>query len=145
MIINPSIKKESDLVSKKKEKTEKSEKSKSIFSGILKTSIEKTDNDIEDLMDSLKDQEKKFLDLQTLIELNNYKKAIKKILDMIIKGGFQNDVYKNRKKNKEYLIIREIDQKLLELTKLVTSPQNKAFSLFKEIEEIRGLIFDLIY
>lgn len=118
------------------------------FNSILETKIE-TDNQftIEQLLDSIDKQAKRFIDNQTLVELNNYKETIKEILTYISKNGMESEVLRRRRSSRkaDFLIIKEIDKKLLELSKHITGQNNKAFNLLKQMEEIRGLVFDLVY
>ena len=75
----------------------------STFSTELDTRISHEFNGtIEELMTDLQDQEKKFLDAQSLYELEKYKALIKKILKMILENSFASrklDLSQSRKKN----------------------------------------------
>ena len=97
---------------------------------------------IEELMTDLKDQEKNFLDTPSLYELEIYKALVKKILKMILDSGFK--MRKSEKKNVEKIVLDKIDENLIKLSQLITK-SNEAFNLMKTIEEIRGLILDLVY
>ena len=104
---------------------------------------------IEELMTDLQDQEKKFLDSQSLYELEKYKALIKKILKMILENGFESrklDLTSREKRmgRAEKTVIDKIDENLIKLAQMITQ-KSDAFSLLKTIEEIRGLIFDLVY
>lgn len=117
------------------------------FSESLKESVNfDFQGTIEELLDELKDQEKQFVEKQSQYELNRYKSMVQKILKMIQDKGFETIKLKPRKKQKsDFFIVKEINGKIVELTKKVTNSKNKAFNLLKEIEEIRGLILDLLY
>jgi uncharacterized protein YaaR (DUF327 family) len=104
---------------------------------------------IEELMTDLQDQEKRFLDAQSLYELEKYKALIKKILKMILENGFESrklDLSSREKRmgRAEKTVIDKIDEDLIKLAHMITQ-KSDAFSLMKTIEEIRGLIFDLVY
>ncbi len=104
---------------------------------------------IDELMTDLQDQEKRFLDSQSLYELERYKLMVKKILKMILEQGFQSHKLDPSPREKrmgraEKTIVRQIDENLIALSRMITTSSD-AFSLMKKIEEIRGLIFDLIY
>lgn len=104
---------------------------------------------IDELMTDLQDQEKRFLDSQSLYELERYKLLVKKILKMILEKGFESQKLDPSPREKrlgraEKTIVRQIDDNLIALSKIITSSSD-AFGLMKKIEEIRGLIFDLIY
>jgi len=104
---------------------------------------------IEELMTDLQDQEKKFLDSQSLYELEKYKALIKKILKMILENSFESrrlDLTSREKRmgRAEKTVINKIDENLIKLAQMITQ-KSDAFDLLKTIEEIRGLIFDLVY
>lgn len=104
---------------------------------------------IEDLMTDLSDQEKKFLDNQSLYELEKYKRLVKKILKLIVEEGFETKALKlsfreRRSGQSEKTVVKIIDEKLIEISEMITK-SNEAFGLMKKIEEIRGLICDLVY
>jgi uncharacterized protein YaaR (DUF327 family) len=100
---------------------------------------------IDELMEDLRDQEKKFLDNQTNYELQRYKALVQKILKSILEEGFKTTTLKRPRRNKaDFTVIEKINARLLELTGAITRG-NKAFNLLKSIEEIRGLLLDLAY
>jgi len=104
---------------------------------------------IEELMTDLQDQEKRFLDSQSLYELEKYKALIKKILKMILENGFESrrlDLTSREKRmgKVEKTVIDKIDENLIKLAQMITRSSD-AFGLLKTIEEIRGLILDLVY
>ncbi|MCL2154763.1 MAG: YaaR family protein [Leptospirales bacterium] len=105
---------------------------------------------IEELMTDLKDQEKRFLDAQSLYELEIYKSLVKKILKMIIDNGFKTRkldlTYRENQKGRgpEKIVLDKIDENLIKLSQMITR-SNEAFNLMKTIEEIRGLILDLTH
>lgn len=104
---------------------------------------------VDELMNDLRDQERRFLDLQSSYELEKYKALVKKILKMILENGFESrklDLTNREKRmgKAEKTIVKKIDENLIKLSVMITRSSD-AFSLLKTIEEIRGLIFDLVY
>lgn len=104
---------------------------------------------IDELMTDLRDQEKRFLDAQSLYELEKYKALVKKILKMILENAFESRKLELTGREKrmgraEKSVIDKIDENLIKLSEMITR-SNDAFNLLKTIEEIRGLIFDLVY
>lgn len=117
------------------------------FSLFMDESVESAaESTFDDMMQDLTEKERRFIDVQGLIELNEYKRTVQSILQFITSNSFEAQILKRKKSSNkaDFLIIRMINEKLLALTKNITSPKNKAFSLLKECEEIRGLIFDLV-
>ncbi len=101
---------------------------------------------VEELMEDLKDQEKKFLDRQTIYELNRYKTIVQKILKTILSDAFKTEKLKRSRRDRaDFIIVKDINKRLLEISKNITENTNKAFNLLKEIDEIRGLILDLLH
>jgi uncharacterized protein YaaR (DUF327 family) len=118
---------------------------KTFSSELQKTMAEEFEGPIEKLMQDLKDQEKRFLEQQTEHEMNRYKALVQKIIKSILAESLQERTLKRKKKNwGDYIVIDKINEKLLDLTNAITK-QNKAFNLLKTMEEIRGLILDLVY
>jgi len=105
--------------------------------------------EMDELIGDLLDQEKKFLDMQSLYELEKYKILVRDILRMILEKGFKTEKLELSGREKrlgraEKSIVRQIDEGLVRLSQMITR-SNDAFELMKQIEEIRGLIFDLVY
>jgi uncharacterized protein YaaR (DUF327 family) len=68
---------------------------------------------------------------------------------MILEKGFENRSLDLTARDKrlgraEKSIIEKIDENLIKLSQMVTRSSD-AFNFLKTIEEIRGLIFDLVY
>jgi Uncharacterized protein conserved in bacteria len=136
---------EKEKISKKGKLPSVKRGSKIFSSELQKTMALELEGSIENLMENLKDQEKRFLETQSEYEMNRYKALIQKIIKSILDEGLREKTLKRKKKNwGDFVIIEKINTKILELTDAVTK-QNKAFNLLKTIEEIRGLILDLVY
>jgi len=136
---------EKEKISKKGKLSSVKHGGKTFSSELHKTMALDIEGTIDELMEDLKDQEKRFLDKQTEHELLRYKALVQKIIKQIIAEGLQEKTLKRKKKNwGDYVIIEKINTKLLDLTNAITR-QNKAFNLLKTVEEIRGLILDLVY
>ena len=136
---------EQEKITKKGKLSSVKHKGKSFSSELQKTMAEEFEGPIDKLMQDLKDQEKRFLEHQTENEMNRYKALIQKVIKSILAEGLKERTLKRKKKNwGDYVIIDKINEKLLDLTDAITK-QNKAFNLLKTMEEIRGLILDLVY
>ncbi len=100
---------------------------------------------VDELLMDLKEQEKRFLDQQSLYELEKYKSIVKKILKLVSEGSFETRTLKRTRRDRaDFTVVEIVNKKLLELSQAVTKG-NKAFNFMKTIEEIRGLVFDLVY
>ncbi len=123
--------------------------SSSFASELVKTVQTEYYGTVEELLEDLKEQEKRFLDQQSHYELERYKSLVKKILKMILEKGFENRSLELTARDKrlsrgEMSVVNKIDENLIKLSQMVTRSSD-AFNLLKTIEEIRGLVFDLIY
>lgn len=131
-------------------KTSQSQQTSKTFSVTLNDSITANSVDpIENLMDDLSDHEKKFLNTHSLYELMKYKAKLQQILKLIMNEGFSTKQLRRRTragmtKRADFTVIETINEKIEQLTAAVTN-SNKAFNLMKSIEEIRGLVFDLVH
>ena len=138
-------KNEKEKITKKGKLSSVKHGGKTFSSELQKTMAFDISGSIDELMEDLKDQEKRFLDTQSEYELLRYKALVQKIIKQILAEGLQEKTLKRKKKNwGDYVIIEKINTRLLDLTDAITR-QNKAFNLLKTIEEIRGLILDLVY
>jgi uncharacterized protein YaaR (DUF327 family) len=119
------------------------------FDQVLSGVIEKeTDRGIDALMNDLRDQERRFLDTQSLYEMQKYKNMLQKILQMAVSDSFKTKTFdRNRRGSVErvaFSVIKQINDKVDELARIFASSDNKAFALMKTLEDIRGLLCDLV-
>ena len=117
---------------------------RSFSSELHRTLAQEFEGSVDELLDSLRDQEKRFLDSQSEYEMNRYKALLQKIMKMLLDDGLREKVIKRKKKNwGDFVIIEKINARLQDITDAITR-QNKAFNLLKTMDEIRGLVMDLI-
>lgn len=115
------------------------------FSSVLTEAVAtETEHAVDSMMNDLSEQERRFLDTQSQYELNKYKLLLQKIMKELVSDSYQTKIIDRRSRNRaDYLIINQINEKIDSLAKILVSSDNKAFSLMKTMEEIRGLIYDL--
>jgi uncharacterized protein YaaR (DUF327 family) len=101
-----------------------------------------SEGDIDDLMDALREREKRFMEAQSLYEMNLYKNAVRQILKKILNESVHVKVVKRRLAEVE--VVEIINQKLLDLSSSVTAGR-PAYELMKTMEDIKGLLFDLFH
>ena len=99
--------------------------------------------DLDQLMSDLADQEKRFLDLQNEYELIKYKALIGQILKTALKENVKTRTIETRKDRIPYIIVESVNLKLNEISNAIMK-NNKAFNLLKAIDEINGLLINLI-
>ena len=101
---------------------------------------------IETLLDNLREEEERFLNDQTLYNMERYKAIVKSILKTIINEGFSSKTLKRSRRDRaDFTIVKEIDNKLIAISLSITQKTNKAFNLLKATGEIRGLLLNLLY
>ncbi len=130
---------------KSRRKTSSSSGIQGTFSASLQNTIDfNIQGTLDELLADLEEQEKRFLDAQSIYELNRYKAVVQKILKLVLDEGFSTQMLKRKRSGRaDYVIINEINEKLNNISMQIT--KSTAFSLLKTIEEIRGLILDLVY
>lgn len=99
---------------------------------------------LDELMGNLGEQEKRFMDAQSVYEMNRYKSLVQKILKLVLEQGFATTTLKRNSRNKaDFIIIQSINQKLADISLHITR-KTSGFNLLKTMEEIRGLVLDLV-
>ncbi len=105
--------------------------------------------DLEDLLDGIHEAGDALKDLPTLENVKLYKKSVSKFLNFIVKNTLETVTtagsnFNPLKKQKKYTIIRVIDEKLEQLAAGVLQNQSDKLYILERIEEINGLIVNLI-
>jgi len=99
--------------------------------------------DLDQLLSDLTEQEKRFLDFQNEYELIKYKTLVGKILKLALEENVQTKTLRARRDLYPVVVVESVNSKLNELTNAIIR-NNQAFDLLKAIDEIHGLIVDLI-
>ena len=97
-------------------------------------------------MQELEAQGKVLADTQSIDHLRKYKKLVKDFMDDAVKNGLQLEErrgFSQRGSAKVYKLVKEVDQKLVELTNAVLDKEEKGISLLGMIGEIQGLLINI--
>ena len=146
--------------SKKKIEEKKAEKS-SFFSTFNNKKVEagnKTDflnddynnennSNLEELFDNINDWGEKLAKANTTENIKNYKIAIKSFINYIVKNNLEieeNISGTNVLKRKRFTLVKAIDEKVEQLTLAVLKGQSEQLEILAKIDEIKGLIVDLL-
>jgi len=121
---------------------------KSPFLQILEEVLPSDDaslKDLNELFSKLPEAEKNLIDTQSEENLNIYKQLIRAIARETLQHNMR--VEKHFKKNKsnqtvELSVVKIADERLHQMTLLIRSKNNTAFSILKTMQEIRGLLLD---
>jgi len=107
-------------------------------------SREPANQSLQELWSILPQTEKEFLDQRTEEKLEAYKELVVAIARQTLERNLRVAKIKKQRpghEEKELNVIRVLDQKLARMLELIRSPENSAFALLREMEEIRGLLY----
>ena len=97
-------------------------------------------------MQELEAQGKVLADTQSIDHLRKYKKLVKDFMDDAVKNGLQLEErrgFSQRGSAKVYKLVKEVDQKLVELTNAVLDKEERGISLLGMIGEIQGMLINI--
>ncbi|MDR0540232.1 MAG: YaaR family protein [Spirochaetaceae bacterium] len=77
-------------------------------------------------------------------EIKRYKQAVRGFMRYVLKNSYEVDMHINRAKQKKTVQIIVIDKKLEQLAAGILSGQITQLSLLERIDEIRGLLVDML-
>ena len=75
-------------------------------------------------------------------EFLKYRQLIRKFLKKVINGSFSITKQKVYKKEREYISVKIIDEKLFELGRYMLLEEAETIQLAAKIDEIKGLVYD---
>ncbi len=141
-----------------KKKVDKSEVKKMNFSSLLEVdknesisfdSIDNSNLDLEDLLDDIHEAGETLKEIPSLQNIKIYKGTVSKFLKFIVKNSLETETsagsnFNPLKKQKKYTIIRIVDEKLERLAAGVLQNQSDKLNILEKIEEINGLIVNLL-
>ncbi|MCW7480125.1 YaaR family protein [Leptospira kanakyensis] len=115
-----------------------------ILESIVPSGKEET-RELNELWKDLPDLEKELIKDPNHRNLESYKKHIKQIAELILKKNYKvmQAPQRGRNDQKDVRYVKVVDEKLDLLAKTMFSPNNSAFVILKQLDEIRGLLIDL--
>ncbi len=110
------------------------------------------DSDLEDLLDDVHQQGDRLVRESSLDSIEAYKKSVRNFIHYILKQnvtveqieGAKFNRFKPSIKQKRYTLISIIDDKLDKLAAGILMNQGRQLNLLAKVEEINGLLVDLI-
>jgi len=119
------------------------------FSDLLSSEgKERSKEKLQQLLNQIEDQGKRLAVSKNLKDLKKYKELIKTFMDETVHSGLSFDdqySYDRYGRTKKYKIIRQINQKLVDLTNLIVDKEQKHIDLLDQIGEIKGLLINLYF
>ncbi|KFL16474.1 YaaR family protein [Geobacillus stearothermophilus] len=101
---------------------------------------------INEQVRQIEEQGKKLAESRTVEDLRKYKQLVKSFLDDAVKNGLQLEEQRGFSRGgraRIYKLVKEVDQKLVELTNEVLKKEQKGLEILRLVGEIQGLIINI--
>jgi len=102
---------------------------------------------LSDMKDEIDEQAKRLSDRVDVREFEKYRRLIRDFLDEIVSNGYtfsREDAYASRGKHRYIATVQIVDEKLDALGKEVIKEQADKIEILHKIDDIRGLLLDLM-
>ena len=102
---------------------------------------------LKDMKKEIDEQGKLLSDRVDVKELEKYRRLIREFLDEIVSNGYtfsREDAYASRGKHRYIATVRIVDEKLDALGKEVLKEHSDKIEILNKIDDIRGLLLDLM-
>ena len=102
---------------------------------------------MRELKKKIDDQGEKLADKVDVKEFEKYRKLIREFIDEIVSNGYtfsREDAYASRGRHRYIATVKIVDEKLDELGKEVMNEHADKIELLSKIDDIRGLLMDLM-
>ncbi|MEA4970112.1 MAG: YaaR family protein [Candidatus Pelethousia sp.] len=99
------------------------------------------------LMGGIAEQGERMAKRAALSEFHRYREMIRKLLDETVSNGFAFHKYRKfdtRGRNKTFAIIQCINDKLDEMLKMLLAEEADHIALLSTVEDIRGMLVDML-
>lgn len=101
---------------------------------------------MKQLLHDIDDQGKVLVETQSVEELRKYKQLVKDFMQEAVDHGLKLEErrgFNRRGRTKVYKIVKQVDQKLIELTNAVLKEQEKGLHVLGLVGEIKGLLVNI--
>ena len=102
---------------------------------------------LRELKDKIDEQGKKLADKVDVKEYEKYRKLIREFIDEIVSNGYtftREDAYASRGRHRYIATVKIVDERLDELGKEVMKEHADTIEILSKIDDIRGLLLDLM-
>lgn len=109
---------------------------------------EQSKEELSNLLKDIEKQSKVLVNSKKTKDLLTYKELIKSYMEQVIKNALYIEEkfgYDNIGRRKRYKIVKEIDQKLIELTDNILKEETGTLKVLEQIGDIQGLLTNLYY
>jgi hypothetical protein len=105
------------------------------------------DGELEELLDAVHDKGEELKGKPTLANIRIYKRAVRGFLAYVVKHGLVAEEHMsgtNVLKRKKFTLLQVVDRKLEQLAAGVLRGQQEQLRILKQVDEIHGLLVDLL-
>ena len=102
---------------------------------------------IAEMKNDIDEQGKRLADRVDVKELEKYRRLIREFLDEIVSNGYtfsREDAYASRGRHRYIATVQIVDEKLDAIGKEVMSEQADRIEVLNKVDDIRGLLLDLM-
>lgn len=102
---------------------------------------------MRELADKIDEQGEKLKKRADIKEFEKYRKLIREFLDEVVSNGYaftKENAFGARGRHRFFATVKTIDEKLDAMAKDILSEQSENIDLIHKIDDIRGLILDMI-
>ncbi|NBI06777.1 DUF327 family protein [Senegalia massiliensis] len=96
---------------------------------------------INKMISDITESGRKLANKRTIINLLNYKKKIKELLDTALQSGLE--LNKRGGRTRILKIVENVDKKLIEITDNVLNEEDNKLKILKLVGEIEGMLIDI--
>lgn len=99
------------------------------------------------MIGKIDEQAEKLKNRADIKEFQKYRQMIKEFLDEVVSNGYafsKDDAFGARGRHRFYATVKTINNKLDEMAKEVLNGQSESIDLIHKIDDIRGLILDIM-
>jgi uncharacterized protein YaaR (DUF327 family) len=103
--------------------------------------------DIEQLLDEINEAGERLGESQTMEAIRSYRTAVSRFMGAVVERGFdvrEHTSGSNILKRKKFTLVEIIDQRLESLASVVLAGQGDQLDVLRRVDEIRGLLVDLL-
>ena len=117
------------------------------FDAIVSDQAEKLQGyELEHLMNDIANQGERLARYRTIRELAKFKRLVKGFIEEAVNYGLdvsQSHTFQMNRNSRRLLIVKEIDQQLIDLTEAIVEQEKPSIDLLDMIGEIKGLLINL--
>ena len=121
---------------------------------LLISGVEVEDVSLEELLDNIHEAGEKLIEKPFISSIKEYKSAVRKFIGYIVKEAYEAETGIQSRRylrngipvvdEKKWTKVKVVDEKLEKLAAYIVQSQKNQLSILKKIEEIEGILIDLM-